>query len=57
MIHIKDFSIKKKLIAMQLLTACIALLFYGIFIVIKDIQLYRKSTVAQLISGTPGTAP
>lgn len=50
MISIKDFSIKKKLIAIQLITALIVLLFYGIFLVINDYLIFRKSAISELTS-------
>ncbi len=48
MISIKDFSIKKKLIAIQLLTAFIVLLFFGIFVVFNLQDVFRRSVISQL---------
>jgi PAS domain S-box-containing protein len=50
MISIKDFSIKKKLISIQLLTAFIVLLFYGVFLVINNQRVFRKSVISELTS-------
>jgi PAS domain S-box-containing protein len=50
MIGIKDFSIKKKLISIQLLTAFIVLLFFGIFVVLYVQHLFRSSVISQLTS-------
>ena len=50
MISMENFSIKKKLIAIQLLTAFIVLIFYGIFLVFNDLRVFRKSVVDQLTS-------
>jgi len=48
MISIRNLSFRKKLIAIQLLTAFIVLLFYGLFLVFNDMREYRKSVVNQL---------
>ncbi|MCK4640787.1 MAG: response regulator [Candidatus Marinimicrobia bacterium] len=50
MIGIKNFSIKNKLIVIQLFTAFIVLLFYGIFIIFNDLCVSRNSVISQLTS-------
>ncbi len=50
MISLKNFSITNKLIAIQLFTAFIVLLFYGIFLVINDHLIFRESFTKQITS-------
>ncbi len=50
MINIKDLSIERKLIAMQLLTTFIVLLFYGMLLFFNDLHVLRKSVINRLTS-------
>jgi len=50
MISIKDLSIERKLIAMQLLTTFIVLLFYGMLLFFNDLHVLRKSVINRLTS-------
>ena len=48
--HIKDLSIKRKLIAIQLLTVFIVLVFFCVFVISSDLHALRKSIISQLTS-------
>ncbi|MCD6117630.1 PAS domain S-box protein [bacterium] len=50
MINIKNLSIRKKLIAIQLLTAFIVLILFGAFLVYNDMRVFRNSVISQLSS-------
>ena len=50
MMRIKNLSIQKKLIAIQLLTVFIVLLFFSISILSKDLHFFRESVIRQLMS-------
>ena len=50
MINIKDLSIERKLIAMQLLTTFIVLLFFGMLLFFNDLHVLRKSVISRLTS-------
>ncbi|MFA5140814.1 MAG: ATP-binding protein [Elusimicrobiota bacterium] len=50
MFRIRDLHIKHKLIAIQLTTACIVLLFFGLFAFLNDLRTFRNSVVSQLTS-------
>lgn len=50
MISIKDLSIERKLIALQLLTTFIVLLFYGMLLFFNDLHVLQKSVINRLTS-------
>ncbi|MCK4359200.1 MAG: HAMP domain-containing protein [Candidatus Cloacimonetes bacterium] len=50
MISIKNLSIKRKLVLMQLITTVFVLLFYSIFLFFNNLEIYRKSVINQLES-------
>ncbi len=50
MISIKNFSIKKELIAIQLITTFIVLVCFGVFHSLNSFHLFRNSVISQLTS-------